>query len=294
MDSPRHPLDRSDQARNAREVSSSVSVGQQAIVECLLSTFREPQYRPPRLPTVAIELLELTRRPAIPIDRIVRLLENDQLLAAEVLRLAQSAVYSSGRRVYSLTDAVVRLGIRGTSDLLLEAAMKLRVFRCREYQPQMDLLRRHSSATAVAARLIARETSVCDEHSFTCALLHDVGIAAALIAFSENGAPPYDFLRPAIERAHEECGAVLCRLWKLPEEVVFVVGHHHHCVIDGNPHPTAITVCLAEEMVTSLGYGFEQEPRVSALGTAAALFGLDQPRLERLRNRLIAELNLCS
>ena len=150
----------------------------------LRSLFRDPNYTPPRMPDTALKLLQMTRSFDIETSQITRVLEEDQLLAAEVLRLAQSAQFSgkSAAPILSLDEALVRLGTRRTAEAFLQASMNMRVFRVKGYQRYMDQLRRHSALVAQLARLIGRHTSLYDEHAFLCGLLHDVGMAAALIA----------------------------------------------------------------------------------------------------------------
>jgi len=157
------------------------------VVWRLHALFKSPTYKPPRLPEVALKLLAMMRSSDVQLRRITAVLEEDQLLAAEILRLAQSAAYASatGAAVRSLEEALVRLGQQRTADILLEASLNQRVFRVKAYQRQMDELRRHSTAVAHLARLVSRQTSLYDEHVFMCGLLHDVGVAGALIAFAE-------------------------------------------------------------------------------------------------------------
>jgi hypothetical protein len=89
--------------------------------ERLLGVFRSPGYVPPVLPRVALELMELTRRADVKLADVGRLLSQDPLIAAAVLRHAQSPVYSRGTPVQSLQDAVVRLGRLTVRDIFFEA-----------------------------------------------------------------------------------------------------------------------------------------------------------------------------
>ena len=81
--------------------------------------FAAPDYQPPVLPAVGMELLELSRRPNIAFSEVEQLLNKDPMIAARVLRVAQSARYSSAAAVRSLRDAMVRIGIEGMGNLCL-------------------------------------------------------------------------------------------------------------------------------------------------------------------------------
>jgi putative nucleotidyltransferase with HDIG domain len=243
----------------------------------LESVFESPSYRPPRLPDAALKLLALSKKSNVDLRQIQRVLEEDQLLAAEVLRVAQSSAYAGTARnpVRTLEEALLRLGLSRVTDLFLHASLNLRVFRVKAYQKHMDTLRQHSLLVAHVARQLSRRTALYDEHSFLCGLLHDVGIAAALIAIAENagrGAPPaFELIWPAVREVHARAGATLARIWQLPPEVGLVIRHHHEFEIQGYAHPTATVVALADLVATELGVG---EPEVGPALISRALGGL--------------------
>jgi len=70
----------------------------------------------------AVELMRLTHSVDVGIDEIVKLLEKDQVLTAEVLRLAQSVAYVTKANVRSIHAAVSRIGLNRAADLFLRAA----------------------------------------------------------------------------------------------------------------------------------------------------------------------------
>ena len=112
-----------------------------------------PDYQPPSLPQVAMKLMALARQPQIEFHAVAGVLEQDPMLAAKVLARAQSALYMATSPVRTLRDAVVRLGLRTVRDLVLEVSLNLRVFNAPLYSGIMERVRRHSVATAYAARL---------------------------------------------------------------------------------------------------------------------------------------------
>src|SRR5215831_7820282 len=95
----------SERAKSARPAS------EQALIDELNKTFASPDYQPPLLPAAALEMLALARDPNVSFGEIVSLLESEPLIAARVLRIAQSPFYSGGARVQTIDDAVMRLGI---------------------------------------------------------------------------------------------------------------------------------------------------------------------------------------
>lgn len=228
--------------------------------ERILAVFRDPAYRPPTLPSVSLEILELSRRPDVSFPDVVALLEQDSMLAARVLRMAQSPVYAGAARIESLKDALVRLGLRTLRDLVLEVATNLRVFRCQAYTDSMERLSRHSTVTAHLARTVSRYTAMAEEYAFLCGLLHDVGIAGILIALGDaprakRKPPELTMLWPVIDATHEEAAASMAKLWNLPAEIPYILGAHHRVCIEGYDHPLAATICVADFLAQELGFG---------------------------------------
>jgi HD-like signal output (HDOD) protein len=57
-----------------------------------------------------MELLALSNKADARASDVVRLLEQDEMLAASVMRLVSSPIYSGRSSITSLKEAVVRLG----------------------------------------------------------------------------------------------------------------------------------------------------------------------------------------
>jgi putative nucleotidyltransferase with HDIG domain len=229
------------------------------LAERMANLFASPDYVPPMLPTVAIELLDLNRYVDIDLKRIASHVAMDPILAGRVMRLVQSPIYSGRADIRNLNQAVTRIGLNALRDLVLQAALNLRLFSTPGYSTTMERVRRHSVATAHIARIIARHTGQDPEEAFLCGLLHDVGIAAALIVVDEMYAdgprPQVAAIWPAIEAVHESTGLLLARIWKLPKYLANVIGSHHDFTATGRPNDRIATLHLAERLAAKLGRG---------------------------------------
>lgn len=233
-------------------------------IEKLQDVFTTNAYEPPVLPAAAIELLELSRRSNVSFADVRRVMERDPFIAAKVLRTAQSAAYTpTPNSIHSLDDALVRLGLETLSLLFLEITMRLKVFRVPGYEEPMRQLARHSAATAHVARHLARRTAFYDEHIFLCGLLHDVGIAASLIAFTEQARgqhlPTFAEVWPVVSEIHSLASETVCRAWRLPSDVILAVGRHHSPLIRAQVHGVAAVLSIADWLVGQLGHGMADE-----------------------------------
>lgn len=250
----------------------------------LRGLFTSAGYKPPMLPSAALRLMELTRNPDVSYAEIRRVLDTEPMLAGQVLARAQSAALAGAVPPRSLDEALTRLGLRAISDLFLYESLNSRVFRVRGYEAVMKQLMLHSSATATLARALGRQTAMPDEYLFLCGLLHDVGQAACLIAIADGrrNAPALAPLWPSIREVHAGAAGVLARQWKLPDDVVLVLEHHHSYRIDGRVHPVAALVALADELSRQLGFEVEGAEAARELDPLLEAVGLSSATVDRV------------
>ena len=237
-----------------------VLLDQEKMVGKLLACLNAPDYRPPTLPSVAVELMHLSQKADVDIDEVVSVLEQDSMIAGRVLKLVQSPIYSGVTPLASLRDALMRLGLKTLRDLVMEIAMNLKVFRSPDYADTMELLKRHSSATAHLCKLISKYTPVEGDFAFLAGLLHDVGIAGTLLALSEQKGKrkkPPDLIAiwPALDEVHQHAASLMAEQWGLAIDLKLPMSHHHQVLIEGHAHPLAATVALADDLAHEFGWG---------------------------------------
>ena len=94
-----------------------------AQIEQLAQGARDP-HLVPRLPVVLPRLIGMVRRDDVSPRELSERLARDPALVGEVVRLANSPRYRSGRDVASLQEAVIALGQRGLIQLVTNAVMR--------------------------------------------------------------------------------------------------------------------------------------------------------------------------
>lgn len=109
----------------------------------------------PTVPKVAQDLIRQFDDPDTNIDTLAHTIERDPVIAAKVLRLANSARFHGLRDSTSVEDAAMRLGFNTLRTLVLASAMT-GAFRA---GPGFDLKAfwRHSFEVAGICRLLARQ-----------------------------------------------------------------------------------------------------------------------------------------
>jgi HD-like signal output (HDOD) protein len=287
-----------DYGRGTYEIAAADDPAEQAklITRRIRATFATPTYAPPVLPVAALEVHQLSQAKNVKLEQVLSALEKDPLLAARVLKVANSPVYT-GAPLQSLHHAVTRIGMKNLASVVWEVALNMRVFRCKVYEQPMEQIRRHSTAVAHLSRLVAQQTSIPLDYAFLCGLLHDVGAAAILLLLGERQAgQPQDTLPPEVlaqvmEETHAEASALISKIWKLPGDLQLVLEHHHSVTSGGYAHPTASVIALAQKLMLEegprVGWPMPEwdETPLSGLMAAEAALSLDNNAFEKLRKK---------
>lgn len=231
-------------------MSKPTAVG--SLRQQLIQTFENPSYRPPPLPSVALELISLAARDDVDLGEVVRLLERDQMLAASVMKLIASPIYAGRTPARSLREAVSRLGIRKVRDAVFETALKKSAFAVPpEYAEVVERIGRHGIVTAYLTRVVCRHTRVDEDHAFLCGLLHDIGFSALLSALGDPAnktpSPPLLEVWSDVDAVHETASKLVTKLWGLPSEIAAIVANHHH-VHTGASSRVAAVINIADSM----------------------------------------------
>jgi HD-like signal output (HDOD) protein len=260
----------------------------------LVKTFENPNYRPPPLPTIALELHTLASQEDAGIDEVVRLLEKDEMLAGTVVRLVASPLYAGRGQVKSLREAVIRMGVRTVRDAVFDAALRRGVFDLPEYKETMEQIGLHSRATGHIARVICRHTRMSEDMAFLCGLLHDIGFAALLFAATRGTpGPPLAEIWAHIDSLHEQGSKLVTKLWGLPAELSTIVGAHHHVHMGATSRMAAV-ITVADALTVQLSVGIVGPPDAGGnptpgdsviavdLSDSRSLLGLDDVALQRI------------
>lgn len=181
----------------------------------------------PSIPRVAQDLIQQFDNPHTSLDSVARNIALDPVIAAKVLRLANSARFRGARESASVEDAAMRLGFNTLRTLVLASA----VTGAFQAPPGFDLkgFWAHSFQVASISRLLAKNRGVAVETAFTCAMMHNIGelliqtgVPKLAERLNQSGKDIGAAQRVALETLQlgfgfPEVGAELARRWQLPE-----------------------------------------------------------------------------
>lgn len=242
----------------------------------------------------AVQLQEIIAAPDYDIQEILQIIESDQALTAEILRVANSPFYGGLAEITTIRNAVVRLGGAEVARLAI-AAIEKENYRVRDVSLAkfMVPLWNHAMGVAMGSRWLARRLGYGDrEHeAFIAGLLHDVGkllLVRVCDDLKERGIITQDVpdavVREILEAGHCRHGEALLQHWGLPSVYRKIVREHHGKEID--EHDTLLLIVrLSNIACRSLGIGLESE---SSLNMSAT----EEAHLLDVDDILLAELSI--
>ena len=104
------------------------------------------------LPRVALQLTSLTRQPSVSYDEVVGVIHRDPMLAASVLKVAQSPVYGGRRPAQSLKEALQRMGLGRLRDIVWQVTLGMRLFKGGSLSSFMEQLQQQRPGRAAWSR----------------------------------------------------------------------------------------------------------------------------------------------
>jgi len=206
----------------------------------------------PILPESSTRLMELTRAEAFDVRRLSELLGRDPLLAAQVLRMANSAMYGGSATIVSIKQAIARLGATTLRQLALITACQAGAFRVPAHQSRVRTLFRRSLIAAYFAQEISRIRRTNVETAFLGALIHDVGTAIILHELgplpSAGAAEAFVAFESCVALCHAQVGALVAERWNLPPPIAEVIRHHHAAAPPAEVEELVFCVQLADSL----------------------------------------------
>jgi putative nucleotidyltransferase with HDIG domain len=232
----------------------------------------------PTLPEVITRLMRVMDNPVSSAADVSKVIASDQALMARVLRIVNSAFYGLPRRVSTLTQATVVLGMNAIKNM----AMSVSIFDTFRSDSEADTLFsreqfwNHSLGVAAASKVLARHVRYpVPEEAFMAGLIHDIGKVAidqylhssflqiVKIVHQEE----LTFRQAEVKVLgvdHSELGGWIAEKWNLPPQLVEAIACHHAPFRAKTSAKLTAMVSLSDAIARNeqLGYGGDSIPVV--------------------------------
>lgn len=256
----------------------------------------------PTLPGVALKVLELTQNPDVSAAAIAQVIQADPALAAKVLKMANSSIFGMSRKIASLRQAMVLLGLRAVKVMVLSFSL-MESFDVNRAKGTFDFAKhwRRSLSMAVAAKLLAEATNdPRRDEAFVGGLLADIGILATfrgareeyepvLEAYANGDGTLHELELDSFGVTHAQIAAQLLASWSLPELLTDAVAAHHGAGFDALEGPTRSLAGLlwASALIADLFCGDSDLAKLDEIKQRCVeLTDLEEPALEAVLDQL--------
>lgn len=232
------------------------------IEKILLSIKRLPPY-----PAVAQKVAMLLHDEDYSVAEVVNVIKYDQAIAANILKISNSAYFGVRQKIKSLHEAVVYLGQKNLFRAL-ETAGARRIFSQSPagYGMTPQELWKHSVSVALMSQILSRRIYERENPVlYTAALLHDVGklvmgqyvqdCAQHIYAVMEReGCSFLEAEERIIGINHAELGGRIAMYWNFPPNIHDAIAYHHRPDLLVSEHNSLVAfVYIADQFCLMMG-----------------------------------------
>jgi len=196
--------------------------------------------RIPAFPATIQKVIELLHDEDYRVDDVVRVIGYDQAIAANILKISNSAYFGVRQRIRTIHEAVVYLG----QQQLIRAVQTAGISKFyqkggRGYVARTADLWEHAVAVAIMSQILSRRIKGREDSAlYTTALLHDIG----KIILGEYVQQSFDRIVSRVNDGHcsfleaeeeilginhAQVGGWIASHWHFPEEIREAIAHHH-------------------------------------------------------------------
>jgi HD-like signal output (HDOD) protein len=231
----------------------------------------------PALPVVLSQLMACLQRPPaeIDLDGVVRLVSSDESIAAQCVRMTNSAMFGRRRPVESVHDAIISLGLWRVSDIVFSCGLPA-TFDPFPKGLDRTTFWRHSLGCALVTQHLARLVrSHSTDKAYLAGLLHDLGLLVNATLLPEetrlvferamqSRAPLDEVEREMLGFTHADSGRILAEAWKVSPDIVTVLQYHHDIEAAPSAKDLVALVHLSDLFCREhgLGHGYHEARQI--------------------------------
>lgn len=204
-----------------------VALGNTPVAELYAAELAAGELEVPLLPDVAAEVLSSTLDDKGNAARLAELIQQDQALAAHLLRVVNAPAFRGSVQIVALQQAIARLGMERIREIALTISLKSTLLAPGPHGKLIVEAWNHCLRTGLWAKEVARAARKNVELAYLCGLLHNVGTALVVNRMSAlERTLDVDDMLDLVDEFSRPTGCMLVERWHLPEIVATVIEFH--------------------------------------------------------------------
>lgn len=211
----------------------------------------------PTIPEVSFKIRRAINDDRANNAKIARVVQTDPSITARLIQISNSPLYFGRRKIESCPEALTRIGLKASQDIITAFAMKA-VFTAKSplIRKKMQELWAHSSYVAAISAVFAHKTPGFDpDRAMLAGLIHDIGIVPILTYADRHPdilVDPKD-LAETIKKLRVEIGLQIIRKWDFPSDFEDVITHAENWHRDAGKEPDYCDIVMLAQLHSFIG-----------------------------------------
>jgi len=296
-----------------RSLGAGVNAGSGTLTLDAVAKKLERIYKLPPMPETAVRILHLTSDPDSEVGQLSELVERDPSLSAQIMRYARSALFNYRGELTCIKDAINRvLGFDRVSQLAMGIAASKAFTIPHDGPLGLQRFWQHALYTGVLSQAFALmadpDLELNDKDAYLAGLLHNFGILLIGHLFppefkmlnklreTEPEASMRDIEQQVfgigsaqqfISLGHGSMGAILLKLWGLPESTIKTAAMHQKPDYSGDEDNYVKLIQLANLYLSA--YDIGDEPAMQDPQELLEYFGISEDQAKALADSTIEQ-----
>lgn len=176
----------------------------------------------PSFPDIAFKIRDALAAGNMNAEAIAEIVQADPVITAKLIKIANSALYAGKVPIDNCANAIVRLGLKTTHNLVTSFALN-EVFRAQTplLKKRMQELWQHSTYVGAICYILAKKDTRFDpEQAMLMGLMHDIGVVAILDyakGYPDEASDPAA-LEHMVKTLRTQTGSMILQNWGFPTE----------------------------------------------------------------------------
>ncbi|MDR9468775.1 HDOD domain-containing protein [Marinospirillum sp.] len=213
------------QASNLERENASHSEAANKFYRRLKTALENRNFSLPSLPSVALKVREVLQQEEPEIKDLERVLNRDPSMLAKLIAAANSPLYRRGNTCQSSGEAIMRLGLDTTSQLVMLFSLR-QLFKANNPWVKQRMTQgwcQGVKVAAIAQLLTLHHPHISADRALLVGLIHNLGELAILKFIDLEPEIDQQQMEQVLEELMPEAGVLLLNYWGFDEEVVRLV-----------------------------------------------------------------------